>query len=267
MIARIQTLNYRCLKNIDQRLSAFNVLVGPNASGKTTFLDVVALLSDLVSDGLEAAIQNRTSNFEDLTWRKSEKGFELAIEAVLPDHIKESLPDRNINGIRYEVAIGLNEEGEISIFSERGVFKKPKAGKNHFPQPSVFPRDPQHPPDTILLPKNRIRRTLFSKKIGGNDNYYSEVSAKRGKGGWQPSFKLGHRKSTFGNLPEDERLFPASTWLKELLSEGVQQFVLNSLLIRKASPPGQTRQFKPDGSNLPWVIWRLREKDPELFSE
>jgi predicted ATPase len=30
--------------------------------------------------------------------------------------------------------------------------------------------------------------------------------------------------------------------------------MLNSLLIRKASPPGQLRGFKPDGSNLPWVI-------------
>jgi predicted ATPase len=42
--------------------------------------------------------------------------------------------------------------------------------------------------------------------------------------------------------------------------------VLNSLLIRKASPPGQSHGFKPDGTNLPWVIARLA-KDPSRFRD
>nr|MDQ2694998.1 ATP-binding protein [Pseudomonadota bacterium] len=50
---------------------------------------------------------------------------------------------------------------------------------------------------------------------------------------------------------------------KQLLAEGVQQFVLNSLLIRKASPPGQGRRFRPDGSNLPWVVETLRKASPQ----
>ncbi len=52
-----------------------------------------------------------------------------------------------------------------------------------------------------------------------------------------------------------------------MLLNGVQQFILNSLLIRKASPPGQVRGFKPDGSNLPWVIQGLKEKDENRFHE
>jgi len=47
----------------------------------------------------------------------------------------------------------------------------------------------------------------------------------------------------------------------------VQPFVLNSLLIRKASPPGQGRGFKPDGSNLPWVIEDLYRKNPARLNE
>ena len=102
----------------------------------------------------------------------------------------------------------------------------------------------------------------MNKVAGGNDNFYDET----GKG-WDHSFKLGPRKSALGNLPEDESKFPASTWLKRLLLEGVQQFILNSLLIRKASPPGQTRGFKPDGSNLPWVIRNLQKKSPDRFQD
>jgi len=47
----------------------------------------------------------------------------------------------------------------------------------------------------------------------------------------------------------------------------VQRFVLNSLALRKASPPGQGRGFRPDGSNLPWVIDALRKTAPERFAD
>ena len=60
MISLIEALNYRCLRYIRQPLQPFHVLVGPNASGKTTFLDVVAFLGRLVSDGLDAAVNERT---------------------------------------------------------------------------------------------------------------------------------------------------------------------------------------------------------------
>jgi hypothetical protein len=96
----------------------------------------------------------------------------------------------------------------------------------------------------------------------GNDNFYDET----GKG-WDHSFKLGPLKSALGNLPDDESRFPVSTWLKSFLANGLQQIVLNSLLIRKASPPGQIRGFKPDGSNLPWVISDLEKKEPHKLKQ
>jgi predicted ATPase len=41
MISRIETLDYRCLRYIDQTLGPFQLLVGANATGKTTFLNGV----------------------------------------------------------------------------------------------------------------------------------------------------------------------------------------------------------------------------------
>ncbi len=82
-----------------------------------------------------------------------------------------------------------------------------------------------------------------------------------------PSFRLGAKKTALGNLPEDEKNFPASTWLKVLLSENVQQITLNSLLIRRSSPPGKGNKFSSDGSNLPWVINNLRNKSEKKFKE
>ena len=56
MISRVEALNYRSLRYISQPLQPFKVLVGPNASGKSTFLDVIALLSDFVVNGLDECL-------------------------------------------------------------------------------------------------------------------------------------------------------------------------------------------------------------------
>jgi AAA15 family ATPase/GTPase len=79
MITRIEALNYRCLRYIRQDLGPFQVLVGPNASGKTTFLDVVAFLGRLVSDGPEAAVVERTQNFQDLVWGRHCRSLDSAL--------------------------------------------------------------------------------------------------------------------------------------------------------------------------------------------
>ena len=94
MSRRIQALNYRCLRYVDVELGRFHVLVGPNASGKSTLFDAVAFLGDLVSDGLEAAAENRTSNFQDLVWGRPRDGlgFELAVEFDTSDKLRKLLP-------------------------------------------------------------------------------------------------------------------------------------------------------------------------------
>jgi hypothetical protein len=115
-------------------------------------------------------------------------------------------------------------------------------------------------PETILTPiPTRGMKTIINKVHGGNDNFYDEL----GKG-WDHAFKLGPRKSALANLPEDESRFPVSTWLKRLLIDGIDALVLNSLLIRKPSPPGLPKRFRPDGSNLPWAIDEL-QRDPDRF--
>ena len=82
MITRIEALDFRCLRYVSRPLKPFHVLVGPNASGKTTFLDVVALLGRLVSDGPEAALPARSGNFKDLVFGREGQRLELAVECM-----------------------------------------------------------------------------------------------------------------------------------------------------------------------------------------
>jgi predicted ATPase len=70
-------------------------------------------------------------------------------------------------------------------------------------------------------------------------------------------------RSALANLPEDEKKFPAAIWFRRLLLEGVQRLALNSEMLRLPSRPGMGRRFLPDGSNLPWVVHDLEQRNPE----
>jgi predicted ATPase len=261
MISRVQALNYRCLRYTDRPMGAFHVLIGPNASGKSTFLDAIAFLGRLVSDGLETAVLERSRNFQDLVWQRTGTKFELAIEADIPREFRDRLGEQRFSTVRYEVAVGTDAETkQIGLLEERVSFwvtaEAREATRELFPQPVDAP-------PTIVVPRlPKGTKTIIKKVPGGNDNFYAET----GKS-YNPSFKLGPLKSALGNLPADETSFPVSNWLRQLLLDGVQPVFLDSFLLREASWPGQGRKFKTDGSNLPWVVEHLKASNEGRFRE
>jgi predicted ATPase len=265
MIKLIEAKNYRCLKYICQPLKNFQVLVGANASGKTTFLDVISFIADIINKGIDIAIKNRSSNYVDLTYADNKENIELAVEVTVPKTISDKFPDEEFDIIRYEVQIGLDEVTEEHIILEERVLLLKNQEKltisNKNEQRTLFPEEIRIP--SSILNKKYVKkssRLVIRKRPKGNDNFYNETTPSNYRsGGWLPSFKLGGKKSALGNLPTDETKFPASTWLKYFLEEGVQKFVLDSMNIRQASPPGQSKKFNTDGSNLPWIIEDLRK--------
>lgn len=273
MLSRIEALNFRCLRYVDRPLEPFHVLIGPNGSGKTTFLDVVAFLGQLVSGGLEKAVFERTSDFRDLVWRREDgAAFEVSIEAVIPLALREKLKDVDASWdtLRYHVRIGIQEEtAELAVLAESVLLGSNRAMRRACGQLEpetriLFPVEVKPPKSLAAKPRAGGIRVIINKVPGGNDNFYSEVYERGGRG-WAPSFKLGPRRSALGNLPENDKDFPVSTWFRSLLINGVHPVVLNSQLMRRASPPGQQRTFKPDGSNLAWVVEQLKQQDSSRF--
>ncbi len=259
MITLIEALNYRCLWYVQRPLKPFHVLVGPNASGKTTFLDVLGFLSDLVSEGLEVALSERTSNPEELLFRRKGDRLELAIEARIPDHLRELTAKPNLDTVRYEVAIGFDETQHLfEIKAETLLLKKAKDLKP--PQRSLFPISPSVPDSLLSKGRHRDNKIVINKVPGGNDNFYSETYDRSGKG-WTLSIKLGPQRSALGHLLIDESSFPVAIWFQKYLTSEVQKFMLNSLAIKRPSPPTRAAGFLPDGSNLPWVVARLRKEN------
>ncbi len=263
MITLVEALNFRCLRYVQRPLKRFHVLVGPNASGKSTFLDVIGFLSDLVNDGLDAALANRSSNPEDLLYRQQGHVLQLAVEARIPKSLRALTLRPELDAARYELALG-NEENErqFEIKAERLLLKTATAWTP--PQRSLFPMLHAAPPSLLSNSRKRDNKIVINKVPNGNDNFYSEVYLRSGRG-WTPSFKLGSRRSALGNLLADEKAFPVATWFQEYLKTGVQRFALNSSAIRQPSPPLRIDGFLPDGSNLPWVVARLQNEDPERY--
>lgn len=261
MITLIEALNYRCLQYVQRPLKPFHVLVGPNASGKTTFLDVLGFLSDLVSEGLEVALSERTSNPEELLFRRKGDRLELAIEARIPDMLRELTAKPDLDTVRYHVSIGFDEtQYQFELKSETLLLKNAKVLKPV--QRSLFPISPAVPDSLLSKVHQRDNKIVLNKVPGGNDNFYSETYARSGKG-WAPSIKLGPQRSALGHLLIDESSFPVAIWFQKYLTSGVQKFMLNSLAIKRPSPPNRAAGFLPDGSNLPWVVARLRQENQE----
>lgn len=267
MITLIEAKHFRCLRYIRQPLGSFHVLVGPNASGKSTFLDIIAFLGKLVSAGPDVAVSDRAANFQDLVWMRANKGFELTIEAQFPEELRPLLRQPDFDTVRYEVALAMdNVDNQVTVSAEKLLLKVSASADNRQTprQRALFPRESVAPDTIVTASRKRKTQMVVNKVRGGNDNFYSEVYQQKGKG-WAPSFKLGPRKSALGHLPADEKNFPVATWFKALLTAGVHRFVPDGSLIRKTSPPGQGWKLKPDGANLPWALLHLQENHPERY--
>jgi predicted ATPase len=264
MFSRIQARGYRSLKSIDQRVGRMQALVGPNASGKTTFLDVIGFMSELVRNrgDVRETVLARSGSFDKLVWQGAadRTTFELAVESPIPKDVQSRMSEdkQQFTHLRYEIEVGLNAQANEIGLNHESLWLTTAPADTPEPQRDLFPDVPSKP-QTLLTPQGAGRRVAIKKTPGGNDNYYPD-----GEESYKPSFKLGRSKAALAHIPAVDKSFPAGIWFRDLLEKGVQNVVLNSQMIRQPSPPGLGIKFQSDGSNLPWVIAELR-RDPSRY--
>ena len=209
MIACIEALNYRCLRYVHQEVSPFQVLVGPNASGKSTFLDTVAFVADFLRKGPVDAVRDRAPDVTSLLWKGEGGRFEIAIELTIPKSRRDRFPSDDYQRARYEIAVGLNSSRELAILGETLWLR---GGTGHIPddygQRSLFPES-FNPPDSLLIQEGKHRPPGWKKVVTkqaeqANDYFISETTK------WNNPFRLGPQKPALANLPEDEDRSSAS---------------------------------------------------------
>jgi predicted ATPase len=261
MIRRIQVLHYRSLKYIDVKLSNFQILIGPNASGKSTFLDVINLVRDILNNGLRPAIEKRSSRFDELLYNQQGDGFEIALELEIPDNIKQKLKNKDYSLVRYEISLKLDDEKGFIINNENVWLLKESSNEKNVIQIDTFPGEYEEPESLISHRKNTPVgwRKVISKSSQDNDYFRSEITD------WNIIYKFGPLKSSLAGMPEDEERFPVATWVKHLLKEGVHFLQLNSDKMKWSCRPDSPVTLQTDGSNLPKVIRHLQKEKPDFF--
>jgi hypothetical protein len=267
MISDVEALNFRAIRYTRQPLDRFQVLVGPNASGKSTFLGILDLVGALADWRDEVAVPMSfiSPNLRDWTFMRAGGHFELVIEAPIPAHLRRPNGDGVRGGhesVRYEVSLGeVEPDGPLGILGEN-LWLRPAADAESAQQRFDFP-EPPSPPDSLLRREGTQAPKGWKKvvaKTGTNDYFNSETS------GWKAPFNFGHGRLALANLPEDEGRFPVAIWFRRLLTKGMQRLELSSEALRHPAKPGSPTEFLADGSNLPWVIERFRASNPDGFA-
>jgi predicted ATPase len=89
LITRIRLKNWRNFRNVDVKLRERVYLVGPNASGKSNFLDVMRFLRDIANPkggGLQKAVQDR-GGITKLRCLLARKDPEILVEVELSERV------------------------------------------------------------------------------------------------------------------------------------------------------------------------------------
>lgn len=115
LITQVHVEGFRSLRNVTVNLDPVTVLVGPNGSGKTSFVDALSFLSQCIMDSPEQALENR-GGFDEVRTkigpRPADTADSIAIEVIL-----RSRAEGLFSG-SYFVRFGLDSVHKLSVRKE-----------------------------------------------------------------------------------------------------------------------------------------------------
>jgi predicted ATPase len=235
MITRIEARNYKCLRKVDVSLRPFEILVGPNGSGKTAFMDVIGFLRDYVSFTVQYAVKQRADNFQDLVWGREETNFNLGVEAQIPQDRIITTETASYTRLRYDLSVRLDVPSEVPVIENE----------------KVVCHDPVRDRTLPLVDRTRGR-----VKFAHEDSSRPEIGS---------AMDMSLFDSAIKSLPTGTNGFPAIKWFATLISEGIRDVRLNTEALHKASTIEAEKASKLTGANLARSVLELRENSRESF--
>jgi predicted ATPase len=113
MIKRLRVTNFLSLKELDFRPALTNVLVGPNAAGKSNIVDVFKFLTNVAEGGLIKAFLNRLG-YPEVAWKGKDAGpIGITIE------VEGNLEPGRLQQAEYQIEIDGTPLGAFTVRRER----------------------------------------------------------------------------------------------------------------------------------------------------
>jgi predicted ATPase len=240
MIIGLEIKNFKAIRFLPKlEMSQFHVLVGPNGSAKSTFLEAIEFVHDCLIVGPRGAVEQRSvGSFEDLTWMREGGSVEIRIWLDL----EWSHPETGFSIFEYSLSIGREESFGICVKSEE---------LRQLPNP----RSPWELSFTKTSTKHQRRsksgKRLLGKTSNKTDVYVRETSS------YQDTFNFGMDKLTLALTPPDEERYPSANAVKRFLMQGVRFIQLNSRAMRLPCPATRGTDLELDGTNLARAVGKL----------
>jgi len=246
MFKRVEATNYRLLKSVGQDLAHFNILIGPNASGKSTFFDVLSFIRDFATRDARYAVDMRVeSSFDELTHMRQGGAVKFTVEVALPDDVREK---SGAEFTRYTVEFAANESRQSNGSSE--AIENGTAQVVH-ESLSLHDRDGSRRTvaDRDYL-EEEFRKGWHAKLTREFDR--NELSE------WDVLHVKMRQDVSILSTIVDAANQPAAMFTREYLMEGVQLMMLDTNRITQPVRRAQsTDRLASDGSNFAWVLKRL----------
>ncbi len=233
MITRVEANNYRCLRSVNVPLRPFQILVGPNGSGKTAFMDVLGFIRDCASHTVLYAVNQRTDNYHDLVWGREESSFDLALEAEIPqDHLIPS-ESASYTLVRYDLSVRLDLRSEIPVIEKE----------------KVVLRDPALEKALTLVDRTQTE-VVFAHEGSSQGDVRTQI----------PS-----TNSAVNYFPTGPNDFPMLRRFATLLSQGIRDVRLRPEDLHGLSTLEAEKAGKLTGANLARSVFELWTNSRELF--
>jgi len=261
VIKKIKVTNFKSFGNLEIELGNFNVLIGPNAAGKSNFVHIFEFLRDIVSSGLNNAVsmQGGVEYLRNINIGSSER---LSINVVstqefgLFRRLRENLIGTKIYETIYEFALKFNKRGSGFRIAEDKLIQKCKFVRLDRPGKKIKEKEILGDGEIIIFSTNG--------KVKIDLNIPERVPLK--KEDIFPPF-LPEEK-----LPNRTLLLETSYFLIRLL-EGIFRDIsiydFDPKLPKKATPITGKAELEEDGSNLSIILKNItenKEKRRKLFN-
>ena len=262
VIKKIKVTNFKSFGNLEIELGNFNVLIGPNAAGKSNFVHIFEFLRDIVSSGLNNAVsmQGGVEYLRNINIGSSER---LSINVVstqefglLARRLRENLIETKIYETIYEFALKFNKRGSGFRIAEDKLIQKCKFVRLDRPGKKIKEKEILGDGEIIIFSTNG--------KVKIDLNIPERVPLK--KEDIFPPF-LPEEK-----LPNRTLLLETSYFLIRLL-EGIFRDIsiydFDPKLPKKATPITGKAELEEDGSNLSIILKNItenKEKRRKLFN-